>query len=76
MRTAATRQVTAGAAELWPAEIRCSPFYGIFVETKNTDQRRYWSCNLSRFLLYIRYRSRNTMWSRLPFPCRRLSGGG
>jgi len=41
LRTAATRQVTAGAAEFGSATIRCSPFYGIFVETKNIDQRKY-----------------------------------
>jgi hypothetical protein len=41
LRTAATQQVTAGAAEFGSAEIRCSPFDGIFVETKSTDQRKY-----------------------------------
>jgi hypothetical protein len=41
LKTAATRQVTAGAAEFGSATIRCSPFDGIFVETENTDQRRY-----------------------------------
>jgi hypothetical protein len=40
-RTDATRQVTAGAAEVGSAEIRCSSFDGIFVETKSTDQRKY-----------------------------------
>lgn len=41
LRTAATRQVTAGAAEFGSAEIRCSSFDGIFIETKSTDQRQY-----------------------------------
>jgi len=41
LRTAATRQVTAGAAEFGSAEIRCSSFDWIFVETKRTDQRKY-----------------------------------
>ncbi len=41
LRTAATRQVTAGAAEFGSAEIRCSSFDAIFVETKSTDQRKY-----------------------------------
>ncbi len=40
LRTAATRQVTAGAAEFGSATIRCSPFDGIFVETKSMDQRK------------------------------------
>jgi hypothetical protein len=30
-----------GAAEFGSAEIRCSSFDGIFVETKSTDQRKY-----------------------------------
>ncbi len=41
LRTAATRQVTAGAAEFGSATIRCSPFDGIFVETNGTDQREH-----------------------------------
>jgi len=41
LRTAATRQVTAGAAEFGSAEIRCSSFDWIFIETKSTDQRKY-----------------------------------
>ena len=39
LKTAATRQVTAGAAEFGSAEIRCSSFDGIVIETKSTDQR-------------------------------------
>ncbi len=41
LRTAATRQVTVGAAEFGFAEIRCFLFYRVFVETENTDQRKY-----------------------------------
>jgi hypothetical protein len=41
LRTAVTRQVAAGAAEFGSAEIRCSSFDGIFIETKSTDQRKY-----------------------------------
>jgi hypothetical protein len=41
LRTAAARQVTAGAAEFGSAEIRCSSFKGIFVETKSIDHRKY-----------------------------------
>src|SRR6266481_782681 len=41
LRTAATQQVTAGAAEFGSAEIRCSSFDRIFVETNRTDQRKY-----------------------------------
>jgi len=40
-RTAATRQAAAGAAEFGSAEILCSSFDWIFVETNRTDQRKY-----------------------------------
>ena len=41
LRTAAPRQVLAGAAEFGSAENRCSSFDGIFIETKSTDQLKY-----------------------------------
>ncbi len=73
VRTAATRQVTAGAAEFGSATIRCSPFDEIFVETKSIDQRKYWA---ETFLASSIHSSsvKDTMRSRLPFLCRRLSG--
>ena len=41
LKTAATRQVTAGAAEFGSVTIGRSPFDGIFVETKSINQPKY-----------------------------------
>lgn len=45
--------VTAGVAEFGSATIRCSPFDGIFVETKSTDQRKYLKLKPLALPIYI-----------------------